>query len=136
MTLTDAGPLVALLDADEPDHGRCREALDQIRLPLLTTWPAFTEAMYLIGRAGGRKGQEALWQLVLRDDLVIAPRSKRTAERTALLMEKYADRPMDLADATIVALAEEREEARIFTLDAHFEIYRLKGRRRFDIVPA
>ena len=41
MTLTDAGPLVALLDAEEPDHGRCREALDQLRLPLLTAWPAF-----------------------------------------------------------------------------------------------
>lgn len=42
MTLTDAGPLVALLDADEPDHQRCREALDLLSLPLLTTWPAFT----------------------------------------------------------------------------------------------
>jgi uncharacterized protein len=136
VTLTDAGPLVALLDADEPDHERCREALDQLRLPLLTTWPAFTEAMYLIGRAGGWTGQKALWQLVLRDDLMIARPSKRATERAALLMEKYADRPMDLADATIVALAEEREEARIFTLDADFEVYRLKGRRRFEIVPA
>jgi predicted nucleic acid-binding protein len=53
VTLTDAGPLLALLDADEPEHKRCRDALDLLRLPLLTTWPAFTEAMYLIGRAGG-----------------------------------------------------------------------------------
>lgn len=136
MTLTDAGPLVALLDADEPDHGRCRDALDLLQLPLLTTWPAFTEAMYLIGRAGGWPGQKALWQLILRDDLVVAPPSTTAAERAALLMETYSDRPMDLADATLVALAEERRITRIFTLDADFQVYRLGGRRRFDVVPA
>jgi predicted nucleic acid-binding protein len=135
VTLADAGPLVALLDADEPDHERCRNALDLLRLPLLTTWPAFTEAMYLIGRAGGWTGQKALWQLVLREDLVIAPPSKRATERAAGLMEKYADRPMDLADATLVALAEERRITRIFTLDADFEVHRV-GRRRFEVVPA
>lgn len=136
MTLTDAGPLVALLDADEPDHQRCREALDVLRLPLLTTWPAFTEAMYLIGRAGGWRGQKALWQLVLREDLVIAASSPGANERAARLMETHADRPMDLADATLVALAEERGITRIFTLDADFHVYRLKGRRRFEVVPA
>lgn len=136
MTLTDAGPLVALLDVDEPDHQRCREALDVLRLPLLTTWPAFTEAMYLIGRAGGWTGQKALWQLVRREDLVMAPSSQRANERAAHLMETYADRPMDLADATLVALAEERELTRIFTLDADFHVYRLKGPRRFEVVPA
>jgi uncharacterized protein len=135
VTLTDAGPLVALLDADEPDHERCRDALELLRLPLLTAWPAFTEAMYLIGRAGGWTGQKALWQLVHRDDLVIAPTSKRATERAARLMEKYADRPMDLADATLVALAEERQITRIFTLDADFHVYRV-GRRRFEVVPA
>ena len=135
MTLTDAGPLVALLDADEPDHERCRDALELLRLPLLTTCPAFTEAMYLIGRAGGWPGQKALWQLVLRDDLVIRPPSESATERAALLMEKYADRPMDLGDATLVALAEERRITRIFTLDADFQVYRV-GRRRFEVVPA
>ena len=80
--------------------------------------------------------QKALSKLVLRDDLVIDRSSMRATERAAVLMEKYADRPMDLADATLVALAEEREETRIFTLDADFEVYRLKGRRRFEIMPA
>jgi predicted nucleic acid-binding protein len=133
--LIDAGPLIALIDADEPDHERCRAALETIRLPLLTTWPAFTEAMYLLGRAGGIRGQEALWRLALRGDLQILAPSTRAIERTAALMKKYADRPMDLADASLVALAEEREITRIFTLDADFHIYRLQGRRRFEVVP-
>jgi uncharacterized protein len=136
VTLTDAGPLVALVDADEPDHQRCVEALDTVRLPLLTTWPAFTEAMYLLGRVAGWRGQNALWRLVQREDLVLAVASASTNARAARLMEKYADRPMDLADATLVALAEERGLTQVFTLDKDFHVYRIRGRRHFDVVPA
>lgn len=135
MTLTDAGPLIALIDADEPDHQRCREALDALRLPLLTTWPALTEAMYLLGRAAGWPGQHALWRLLLREDLIVAAPSPEASARAARLMETYADRPMDLADATLVALAEERDTNLVFTLDADFHVYRFKGRRRFEVVP-
>lgn len=136
MTLTDAGPLIALIDADDPDHQQCREALDQLQLPLLTTWPAFTEAMYMLGRGTGWVGQQALWRLLQREDLEIVAPSANDNARAADLMEQYADRPMDLADATLVALAEERGINRVFTLDADFHIYRIKGRRSFDVVPA
>jgi predicted nucleic acid-binding protein len=63
-------------------------------------------------------------------------RALSTTERAAVLMEKYADRPMDLAAATLVALAEESRTTRIFTLDADFRVYRLHGRRRFEVLPA
>lgn len=135
MTLTDAGPLVALIDADEPDHERCLQALDELTLPLVTTWPAFTEAMYLLGRAGGSKGQRALWRLVHTDRLVVADLSHSAVERSARLMDQYADRPMDLADATLVAYAEEHRHLTVFTLDSDFGVYRLRGRQRFETVP-
>jgi predicted nucleic acid-binding protein len=135
VTLTDAGPLVALIDADEADHEKCRLVLAGLRLPLLTTWPAFTEAMYLLSRAGGRVGQEALWKLTLSGRLDIADLSRPALERSSQLMAKYADLPMDLADATLVALAEERGDRRMFTLDTDFQIYRIHGRQRFEIVP-
>lgn len=135
MTLTDAGPLVALIDADEADHETCALALRSLRLPLITTWPAFTEAMYLLGRAGGAVGQQALWKLLRTRRLKIADLSSAAIERSEVLMVKYADLPMDLADATIVALAEERGERRIFTLDDDFQIYRIHGRTRFEIIP-
>lgn len=135
MTLTDAGPLVALIDADEPDHDVCRLVLEGLELPLSTTWPAFTEAMYLLGRAGGQRGQAALWKLALSDRFEIAQLRRSALERSARLMAKYADLPMDLADATLVALAEQRGERRVFSLDADFRIYRIHGRQRFEIVP-
>jgi predicted nucleic acid-binding protein len=135
VTLTDAGPLIAIIDADEPDHDACLAALDELALPLVTTWPAFTEAMYLLGQAGGIKGQRALWRLVHTGRLVVADLSATALDRSAQLMDKYADRPMDLADATLVAFAEEQGHRRIFTLDSDFHVYRIRGRQRFDVVP-
>ena len=135
MTLTDAGPLIALIDADEADHRLCVDTLGQLDLPLVTTWPAFTEAMYLLARAGGPTGRQALWTLVLTGRLQLADLDRDALQRCATLMDKYADRPMDLADATLVALAEQRNQRRIFTLDADFTIYRLHGRTRFEVVP-
>lgn len=136
MTLTDAGPLVALIDADETDHQLCRTALSQLQMPLTTTWPAFAEAMYLLCRAGGDSGREALWRLVLTDRLDIENLSRQAVERSAELMATYADLPMDLADATLVAFAEERGLRRVFTLDSDFHVYRLPGGQHFEVVPA
>jgi predicted nucleic acid-binding protein len=135
VTLTDAGPLIAIIDADEPDHGACLEALKELALPLLTTWPAFTEAMYLLARAGGSQGQRALWRLVHSGRLVLVDLSASSLDRSARLMDQYADRPMDLADATLLAFAEEQGHRRIFTLDSDFHVYRLRGRQRFEVIP-
>jgi predicted nucleic acid-binding protein len=91
--------------------------------------------MYLLVRAGGGPAREALWKLVLTGRLEVADLSRAAVERSARLMAKYADRPMDPADATLVAIAEQRGERRIFTLDDDFRIYRMHGRRRFEVVP-
>src|SRR6266516_1921967 len=129
MILTDARPLVALLDRSENSHARCVQALASVAPPLLTTWPAFTEAMYLVGRILGWSGQASLWTLIERGTLQIADISGHAASRMRALMEQYRDLPMDLADASLVAIAEERRLHRIFTLDADFRVYRLpRGR--------
>ena len=56
--------------------------------------------------------------------------------RVRKLLDKYADLPMDYADATLVALAEELGTAAVFTTDrTDFSIYRLKDRKPFHILP-
>jgi predicted nucleic acid-binding protein len=135
VTLTDAGPLIALIDAGEADHDRCRETFEQLELPLITTWPAFTEAIYLLGSAAGWPGQQALWQMIRRDLLTIAELDAKLALRAADLMERYRDHPMDLADATLVALAEALDLRTVFTLDEHFRSYRMRSRRYLHVVP-
>jgi predicted nucleic acid-binding protein len=91
--------------------------------------------MCLLARADGIRGQRALWRLVTTGRLVVADLSRSAVERSSRLMDRYADRPMDLADATLVALAEERGLRTIFTLDADFRVYRLRGRQRFATIP-
>lgn len=102
---------------------------------MLITWPVFTEAMYLIGDAGGWDAQRALWILLARGDIEIAELAKETVERVRFLMEKYSDTPMSLADATLVAAAERLGFKRIFTLDSDFDVYRFRGRERFETIP-
>lgn len=136
MTLCDTGPLVALIDAGDPHHARCVSALAGLpATALVTTWPCFTEAMYLLGRAGGLRAQDELWGY-LADGLVLihVPVSGEW-ERMRFLMRQYGDAPMDLADASVVAAAESLEIRGVFTLDRHFRAYRLHDGRSFDIVP-
>ena len=109
-------------------------ALGKLTGPLLTTWPAFTEAMYLLGDAAGWKAQRALWGMA-SEDLQVVDLDSPSVERARALMEKYADVPMSLADASLVALAERRGIARVFTLDSDFGIYRFRGRKAFELVP-
>jgi uncharacterized protein len=134
--LTDAGPLVALVDQGEPDHKACVACLPDLKGPMVTTWTAFTEAMYLLGEAGGWRAQEMLWSMLHQGDLEIAFQGADDYERMRVLMQKYRDHPMDLADASLVRLAEERHVRDIFTLDERdFRTYRIHGRQSFRIWP-
>jgi predicted nucleic acid-binding protein len=132
--LVDAGPLVALIDADDKHHQQCRETLATLRQPMLTVWPAFTEAMVLLGFS--RAAQEALWQILHSSALWMADLKEDDTPRLRELMRKYRDLPMDLADAALVRVAEREQIRRIFTIDRRdFQIYRPQGIRRFEIVP-
>jgi predicted nucleic acid-binding protein len=134
VTLVDAEPLVALVDAGEPEHDRCRETLDETRLPLLTTWPAFTEAVYLLGKAAGWKGQEALWRTVKRDVLVLAELSEELTRRSAELMRVHRDHAIDLGrDAC--RRRRGRKLRKVFSLDSHFASYQLRGDRYLELIP-
>lgn len=135
MTLVDAGPLVAILDGGDVGHHRCVNIVGSLAAPLVTTWPAFTEAMYLVGQRGGWTAQDGLWRLVLRGTLIIHSLENGELRRARELMRRYRDLPMDLADATLVAFAEAHRITQVFTLDKDFRVYRLHGRKAFTIVP-
>ena len=131
--LVDAGPLVALLDQGDVHHAASVATLRTLRDPLVTVWPAFTEAMYLLGSSW--RGQKALWSRMETGALTLARLDEGDAARMRELMEKYRDLPMDLADAALVRVAEREDLTRIFTLDRrHFTIYRLKRGTRFTIL--
>jgi len=102
---------------------------------LVTVWPAVTEAMYLL--RGSWQAQRALWEMIERGVLNLAPLDEGDAHRMRRLMEKYRDLPMDLADAALVRLAERGNFRRIFTLDRRdFALYRPTGGGKFIVLPA
>jgi predicted nucleic acid-binding protein len=127
--------MFALVDEGQEAHLRCKDALPAMSKPLITTWPRFAEAMYLAGRAGKWPRQRALWKLVT--DGLVTFHHPSTAEiaRMHILMEKYHDMPMDLADASLVAAAETLGLKRVFTIDSDFYVYRINGREAFEVVP-
>src|SRR2546430_3456855 len=136
MPLPDTGPLVALLDADDPYHATCTAAAQRLpSSPLLTTWVCFTEAMYLLGAVGGYRYQAALWHLRSAGRLVLHDLTAAEADRMAVLMERYQDTPMDLADASLVVVAESRALHRVFTTDSDFHIYHLADGSTLEVVP-
>jgi predicted nucleic acid-binding protein len=92
------------------------------------------------GKNSGRRKKcgdfwrDALWQLVEQGDLEIAMQRPEVSARPWALMEKYQDRPMDLAYASLVAVAEDRGLRDIFTLDhTDFQTYRLHRRQTFRL---
>lgn len=134
MTLTDAGPLFVLFNRKDPSHERCKSVLPQMPGPLLTTWPCFTEAMYLLGRDLGHRAQDELLAYVADSLLRIHFQAEDDCDRMRVLMSKYQDAPMDLADASLV-VAETLGLRRVFTLDRHFYAYRLADGSALEVVP-
>jgi predicted nucleic acid-binding protein len=91
--------------------------------------------MYLLGEGGGYPYQAELWRLRTTGRLVLHDLTAAEINRMAALMEKYRDTPMDLADASLVVVAESRSLHRVFTLDSHFRIYRLADGSVLELVP-
>jgi predicted nucleic acid-binding protein len=133
--LVDTGPLVALLDRSDPDHVACQETLSSLNDSMVSVWPVITEAMYML-RAYWQ-AQEALWAMIEMGAVEILLLNIDDVPRMKVLMRKYRDLPMDLADAALVRVAERERLRRIFTLDRRdFQVYRPSRIGRFAILPS
>jgi hypothetical protein len=133
--LIDTGAILALLDRTDRWHRICVDAFAQLRLPLVTSEAVLTELFHLVG--DNRHEMESAWRLVRSGAIVLAAIEDAELPHLQALMSRYADRPMDFADATLVYLARREGLSTIFTVDrADFDTYRIEGRRRFRVLPA
>ena len=134
--LTDAGPLVALINKRDQNHPAAQDFLNQQKEKALrTTCAALTEALYLLGRAGGHPYQQSLLDQIEEETLHIHHLPPELEKEIGPLMAKYQDRPMSYADATLMLCAQARKETRIFTFDSDFRFYRRKDGSVLEIVP-
>ena len=133
--LVDAGPLVAIVDRGDTHHARCVEALQGLREPLMTVWPAVTEAMFLVRESW--PAQAALLEMLESGAVGLLPLDEDDVPRMTELMAKYRDLPMDLADAALVRVAERERLRHVFTLDQRdFRVYRPAGLGRLSLIPS
>jgi hypothetical protein len=129
MILVDTGPLVALFDPQDGQHARCVRRLKAIREPIATTIPVLTEAFHMLGPAS--IGSDRLRDFIDGGGLSVWFFQHTTLTRAFELMERYADHPMDLADASLVAAAESLGTRQVFTIDRKdFETYRVRRGHR------
>jgi len=129
MILADTGPLVALFDPADARHRRCRAALETIREPLWTTTPVLTEAFHML--EPNSAGADRLRDFMDHGGMSVWFLDRSTLTRAFELMERYADHPMDLADASLIAAAEVLGTRKIFTIDRRdFSAYRVRRGHR------
>lgn len=134
MILCDAGVLLCLVDRTQPQHNAYRNAILRLASPLVTTWSCLTEAMYLALNRGGWNMQKQLGQLLSDKLLMLHEIPENDYDRLFKLMEQYRNRPMDLADATLVLASEKTGYRQILTIDSDFLFYRIGDRDTFDII--
>jgi predicted nucleic acid-binding protein len=133
--LIDTGAILALLDSDDQWHELCTAAFPSLLLPLATTAAVLAELFHLLGDHPG--DMAAAWRFLRSGAVVLLPITDADVPDLERLMKQYADRPMDLADATLVHLAKRESLTTIFSIDHDdFETYRIGGRRKFRIVPS
>lgn len=132
--LLDTGALVSLLDRSQTHHDICRRFFDDWEGPVVSTEAVLTEATHLLASIDG--GVTTCVDFFLQGGAVLVPSTPASLTRVRALLAKYADLPMDFADATLVTLGEELGSALVFTTDrTDFSVYRLKDRRPFRVVP-
>jgi predicted nucleic acid-binding protein len=130
--IVDTGPLVAFLDRAEPNNDWVTERFEELDAPLLVCEPVLVEAMHLLRHFS--PAQDALFDLLGNGALSIAFRIEDHVQAVRNLMKKYRDRPMSLADACIVLMAEIYQRHAILTLDSDFSVYRRHGRTPLSLI--
>ena len=135
--LVDAGPMFALFGARQPRAahyiGLFRHAAE-LQWSLSTTWPCVVEASHLLDVPQ----RYTMLRWVAAGGVLVFPMPQESIEEMVQAMVRYTTLPrteMDLADASLLRLAEDTGVLTIMTLDVRdFSRYRLADGRAFEIL--
>ena len=132
MIAIDTGFLFALADRRDAWHRRAMAQAGTAAEGWVTTWPVLTETCHLLQRSLGAEFAAALMDDVANGSMAVWPIDDSAQKRIPALLRKYARLPMDLADASLVLLAEHLGHGQILSTDLRdFKTYRWKSRKPF-----
>ncbi len=121
-SLIDASPLIALFDRDDNHHTRVKRFLKSYRGHLFTSWAVITETLHMLDFDVRVQIDFLRW--IQRDAINVVALAKEHISRIIELSSKYADLPMDFADATLIVISETEHIKEIITIDSDFHVYR------------
>ena len=129
--VVDAGPLIALFRRRDRHHLRVKRYLAVSSARLVTTLPVVTEVCHFLNS----RGKLAFLTWVRRGGLTIQAVGAEDFEQIGAIMERYQDRDIDFADASLIWLADRMNSTAVLTVDRRdFEVYRLSNGKAFQIV--
>ena len=130
--LVDTGFLVALFRTRDRLHAAALHYLRSHAHPVVTVAAVVVETCFFLDA----QGKQNLLEWVVRGGLTVVELPSDGYADVRALVARYADRDIDFADAALIWLANESGCRKILTVDeADFNVYRMAGNRRFDIVP-
>lgn len=132
MIIVDTGFWLALANRADRFHGLACRVLENLDQSLITTWPVLTETCHLLLQRLGSQAELRFIDAVAAGSSELFDLEARHWPRIRELMASYADLPMDLADASLVVLAETLGRGDILSTDQRdFGAYRWKQTQPF-----
>jgi len=123
--LVDSGPLLALFNAGDSWHGRVLAWLKQHPdVALVSTWPVLTEVCALLARRVHNQAALDFLLWVERGGVRLDVPGETSLMQMRRIAQRFADLPLDLADASIAEAAERLGLRRVLSIDADFDVYR------------
>lgn len=133
MIIADTGFWLALANRQDSYHSQAIQALTQVQEPLITTWPVVTETCHFLLKRLGTSAQERFILNLSQEAFIIFELTLAHSARVHELICQYRNLPMDLADASLVILAEHLGHGRILSVDEReFNTYRWKNTHPFE----
>ncbi|TGM62915.1 PIN domain-containing protein [Leptospira levettii] len=130
--IIDTGPIVAFFDESDNYCLQCRSFLKNFKGRLFTTLAVVTEVSYLL--SDNKRIQKAFIEWIDNNAISILNQDNEQFSSILFFMEKYSDRPMDFADASLMTISEVYEISNIFTLDSDFKFYKSKKGKSLKII--
>ncbi len=132
MIIVDTGAWVGLANRRDDYHEPCRRFFLSNREPLITTYPVLVETVHLLFQRVGVAMALSWMETICHQGLRIFTLEQSHLPRIAALMRQHRNLPMDLADASLVILAEAVGDGRIVSTDQRdFTTYRWKNHQPF-----
>ncbi|EOQ89045.1 PIN domain protein [Leptospira yanagawae serovar Saopaulo str. Sao Paulo = ATCC 700523] len=130
--IIDTGPIVAFFDESDHYCVPCRTFLKQFKGKLFTSLAVVTEVSYLL--SDNKRIQKAFIEWIEQGAISILHQGNEQFRSILFYMDKYSDRPMDFADATLMTISDMYEIPNIFTLDSDFRFYKSKKGKSLKII--